>query len=115
MPYDPRAPFEHRYVQNPPPIEPALLARLERDSLALSTALGYDMNTVEFAVRGGIPYAIDFTNPAPDADARSIGDANFTWIVNTMADVLVERVRNPRKVELTGDWPSFSGARSPNV
>jgi hypothetical protein len=30
--------------------------------------LGYDFNTVEFAVRDGIPYAIDFGNPAPDAE-----------------------------------------------
>jgi hypothetical protein len=105
MQYEPRASFEHRYVQNAPPIDPALHERLVRDSLALSTALGYDMNTVEFAVREGIPYAIDFTNPAPDADARSIGEANFHWIVNTMADVLVDRIRNPRDVELTGDWP----------
>ncbi len=111
MPYDPRAPFHERYVQNPPPIEPALLARLERDSLALSTALGYDMNTVEFAVRDGIPYAIDFTNPAPDADIHSIGEANFTWIVNTMARVLVHRARNPRAVELTGDWPQHIAPR----
>ena len=105
MQYDPRAPFHERYVQHAPPIEPTLLARLERDSLALSTALGYDMNTVELAVRDGIPYAIDFTNPAPDADIHSIGEANFKWIVNTMARVLVNRVRNPRAVELTGDWP----------
>jgi hypothetical protein len=45
--------------------------------LALSSALGYDMNTVELAVRDGIPYAIDFTNPAPDADVHSVGAANF--------------------------------------
>jgi hypothetical protein len=111
MPYEPRAPFEHRYVQNPPPIEPALHERLVRDSLALSKALGYDMNTVEFAVRDGIPYAIDFTNPAPDADVRSIGVENFTWIVRTMAQVLVDRVRSPRPVELTGDWPAHIAPR----
>jgi hypothetical protein len=111
MPYNPRAPFHERYVQNPPPIEPALHERLIRDSLALSTALGYDMNTVEFAVRGGIPYAIDFTNPAPDADIYSIGETNFAWIVNTMARVLVQRVRNPRAVELTGDWPQHIAPR----
>ncbi len=105
MRYDPGARFEDRYVRDAPPIEPALLERLERDALALSTALGYDMNTVELAVREGIPYAIDFTNPAPDADVHSIGQENFRWIVRNMAEVLVDRVRNPRPFEIAGSWP----------
>jgi hypothetical protein len=104
MRYDPRRPHHARYVTDGPPIEPALETRLRRDALALSTALGYDMNTVELAVRSGVPYAIDFTNPAPDADVNSIGEANFAWIVANMADVLVERVRHPRPFELTGSW-----------
>jgi hypothetical protein len=104
MRYDPRRPHHERYVTDGPPIEPGLDARLRRDALALSKALGYDMNTVELAVRDGIPYAIDFTNPAPDADVNSIGEANFAWIVDNMADVLVERVRHPRPFELSGSW-----------
>ncbi len=106
MPYDPKAPHSERYVNGRAPIEPALRTKLERDALALSNALGYDMNTVELAVRGGIPYAIDFTNPAPDAELQSVGKANFDWIVENMADVLVERVRNPRSFEFAGTWPS---------
>ncbi len=104
MRYDPRRPHHERYVTDGPPIDPELEARLRRDALALSTALGYDMNTVELAVRDGVPYAIDFTNPAPDADVNSIGEANFAWIVDNMADVLVERVKNPRPFEFTGSW-----------
>ena len=41
--------------------------------LTLCRALGYDLNTVEFAVEDGVPYAIDFMNPAPDADVNSVG------------------------------------------
>jgi hypothetical protein len=33
------------------------------DALKLCRALGYDLNTVEFAVEDGVPYAIDFMNP----------------------------------------------------
>ncbi len=105
MRYDPKASHYDRYVQNAPPIEPAMDERLRRDALALSQALGYDMNTVELAVRDGIPYAIDFTNPAPDADLKSVGEANFRWVVDNMADVLIDRVRRPRPFELTGAWP----------
>ena len=48
---------------NPPPSTPELKERIEKDALALCRALGYDLNTVEFAVEGGVPYAIDFLNP----------------------------------------------------
>jgi hypothetical protein len=67
------------------------------------------MNTVEFAVRGGIPYAIDFTNPAPDADVRSVGEGNFAWMVRNLAEILVNRVRKPPPFELTGGWPRALG------
>ena len=54
-----------------------MYARVTRDCLTLCRALGYDLNTVEFAVQDGIPYAIDFLNPAPDADFHSVGPDNF--------------------------------------
>ena len=73
MPYDPRAPFHERYVKHPPAYPPALIERVTKDSLTLCRALGYDLNTVEFAVEDGVPYAIDFMNPAPDADPHSVG------------------------------------------
>jgi hypothetical protein len=95
MPYDPRAPFHERYVKHPPAYDPALLARVERDSLTLCRALGYDLNTVEFAVEDGVPYAIDFMNPAPDADLHSVGEANFEWIVNAVAEFAVRKAMEP--------------------
>lgn len=106
MAYDPKAPFHERYVKNPPPMDPLFESRLRRDALALCEGLGYDMNTVEFAVRGGVPYAIDFMNCAPDADLHSVGQENFDWMVENMADTLLELVRGERKFELTGNWPN---------
>ena len=104
MAYDPKQPFHLRYVQNPPPMEPAFEQRVRRDAIALCEALGYDMNTVELAVRDGTPYAIDFMNCAPDADLHSVGRENFDWMVNNMADVLIEMAQVPRALELTGTW-----------
>ncbi len=95
MPYDPREPFHERYVKHPPAYDPALLARVERDARTLCQALGYDLNTVEFAVEDGVPYAIDFMNPAPDADVHSVGAANFEWIVDAVADLAVTRATGP--------------------
>ncbi len=91
MPYDPTRPPAERYVQNPPTYPAALTERVEQDALTLCRALGYDLNTVEFAVEDGVPYAIDFMNPAPDADRKSVGQDHFEWIVNAVATLAVER------------------------
>ena len=42
-------------------------------------------------MRGGIPYAIDFCNPAPDADVHSVGEENFEWVVETAANMAIEK------------------------
>jgi glutathione synthase/RimK-type ligase-like ATP-grasp enzyme len=99
MQYDPRQPHENRYVKNAPPADPALLQRINDDCIKLCRALGYDLNTVEFAVRDGIPYAIDFLNPAPDADYHSVGVENFAWIVNEVAAFAVKKaLENDRSI-----------------
>ena len=93
MPYDPRRPGDQRYIQDPPQYDAKLIERMERDALVLCKALGYDLNTVEFAVEAGVPYAIDFMNPAPDADYYSVGQENFHWIVNAVARLAVEKAQ----------------------
>jgi hypothetical protein len=79
---------------------------MEQDALKLCRALGYDLNTVEFAVENGIPYAIDFMNPAPDADLHSVGQANFDWIVKEVADLAIAKAKSPRKFPNSAGPPS---------
>jgi hypothetical protein len=107
MPYDPRRPHHERYVQNPPAYDPKLLARVEKDALTLCRSLGYDLNTVEFAVEDGIPYAIDFMNPAPDADLHSVGQANFDWIVREVADMAISKAQDAPKIPNELRWATF--------
>jgi hypothetical protein len=107
MRYEPRNPHHLRYVQNPAPIEPPKYERLVGDSLNLCRALGYDLNTVELALQDGIPYAIDFLNPAPDADYYSVGPENFTWIVNAMADFAVRKALSDEQPLREYRWASF--------
>jgi glutathione synthase/RimK-type ligase-like ATP-grasp enzyme len=93
MQYDPKQPFHQRYVRSGPPVAQALLEKVHDGVLRLNRALGYDFNTVEFAVRDGVPYAIDFCNPAPDADLHSIGEDNFHWVVDAAARMAVRKAR----------------------
>jgi hypothetical protein len=93
MQYDPRQPFHQRYVREGPPVPQELLDRVHNDVLKLNRGLGYDFNTVEMAVRDGIPYAIDFCNPAPDADVNSVGQDNFDWVVEAVSNMAIRRAQ----------------------
>ena len=94
MRYDPG---ERKYHVEHEHLAPALGARIVKDSLTLMRALGYDMCSLEFAVRDGIPYAIDFMNPAPDMDVNSLTPHYFEWAVRKMADMCIRLAREPRK------------------
>jgi glutathione synthase/RimK-type ligase-like ATP-grasp enzyme len=107
MQYDPAAPFHERYVKNAPPVDGRLLARVEQDALKLCRALGYDLNTVEFAVEDGVPYAIDFMNPAPDADVNSVGQDNFDWIVREVAELAVRKAESDENPVTEYRWNAF--------
>ena len=86
--YNPRAPFEERYVISKP-VDGALRDHAVRDATALVDALGYDMDTVEFAVKDDVLYAIDFLNPAPDFDNFSIKEDNFRWVLEQMTELVI--------------------------
>ncbi len=104
--YDPR---ERRYLVEHNHLEPELGARIIRDAQTLNRALGYDMNSVEFAVRDGVPYAIDFMNPAPDMDINSITPHYFEWAVKSMADLCIEMAHNPKPQREEFRWSRFIG------
>ncbi|HTE26998.1 ATP-grasp domain-containing protein [Flavitalea sp.] len=90
MPYEPRNPHHLRYSSDFIPT-PERLKQMEELVLHINHYLGYDFNTVELAIRDGVPYAIDFCNPAPDADLASVGADNFGWVVETAANFAIER------------------------
>ena len=129
MPDDPRRPFAERHVQEPLHTNRKLLIRIKQDALKPCRALGNDLNTVELAAENGIPYAIDFMNPAPDADLHSVGavpvvvpapslpscEADFTSIARPVwppgcASLLQHsNSRNPtRRIPTSRGWSDLS-------
>ncbi|MEO5903701.1 MAG: hypothetical protein ABIQ55_06815 [Gemmatimonadaceae bacterium] len=93
MQYDPK---RRMYIEDESYLSPDLNKRIVDDALKLVRALDYDMNSVEFAVRGGVPYAIDFMNPAPDMDINSLTRPFFDWTVTHMADMAIKMSKAPR-------------------
>ena len=107
MQYEPRNPHHLRYVIDGPSTDKKLLDTIKKYVLALNEALGYDFNTVEFAVRDGIPIAIDFCNPAPDADMKSVGQENFDWVVETAANFAIRRAKEHKAGQMNLTWGTF--------
>jgi hypothetical protein len=98
-PWDPTLPHHERYAKAAFTYTKALEARMLEQAEKLNTALGYDMNTVEFAIRDGVPYAIDFMNTAPDFDRSSLPEETFQWVVHAMADLAIEEARSRKGTE----------------
>ncbi|HVF55362.1 MAG TPA: hypothetical protein VM934_04380 [Pyrinomonadaceae bacterium] len=94
MPYDPRKPYlsGEQYLHNPGYLTTELAQRVAGDVRTLCTALGYDINTVEFAIQDGVPYAIDFMNPAPDAELASVGEFYHNWVTDSVVDLVFRRL-----------------------
>ena len=110
MPYEPRNPHHLRYAtthQTEGKELEKLLKTITDYTIKINEALGYDFNTVEFAVRDGIPYAIDFCNQAPDADRNSVGEENFQWIVEHAAKLAMEKAKDYKPGKINIDWGTF--------
>ncbi len=106
MPYEPRNPHHLRYVADFKPSQERYKL-MEDIVLRICNYLGYDFNTVELALRDGVPYAIDFCNPAPDAEVTSVGQENFDWVVETAANYAIEKAQEHKEVTDNLTWGEY--------
>jgi hypothetical protein len=104
--YDPR---ERRYLVDHAYLSPELGERVVKDAQTLNLALGYEMNTVEFAVQDGIPYAIDFLNPAPDFERERITEFYFGHVVEQMAKLVINRAMHGTPADSWPRWEEMLG------
>ena len=102
--YIPRPMGQGEYVQDQSVLNPEHLRRAEEYSVLFNEAIGYDMNAMEFAVKGDTLYAIDITNYVCDFDYNSLRDAHFGWAVDTMCGFLLEMARSGARNAPTARW-----------
>jgi hypothetical protein len=105
--YDPR---ERRYLVEHSYLSSGLGERVVRDAQTINLALGYEMNTIEFAVRDGVPYAIDFLNPAPDFERDRITPFYFDLVVARMSALVIDRALNGTPAQMWPRWEEMIGA-----
>src|SRR5207248_5384822 len=101
------SPHERKYYVEHEHLSPELGRRVVEDTLKLVHALGYDMLSLEWAVRDGVPYAIDFMNPAPDMDIYSLTPFYFEWVVKHMADMVIRLAKQPGPQRDRLRWEAF--------
>ncbi|MFO0842794.1 MAG: hypothetical protein U0797_10420 [Gemmataceae bacterium] len=104
MQYDPT---RRKYLAETDLVEAPVGRRVRSDAVKLMRALGYDMCSAEFAVRDGVPYAIDFMNPAPDMDVNSLTPRYFDWAVTHMADLAIRLANDPRPQRKETRWQEW--------
>jgi len=104
--YDPR---ERRYVIDHEYLSPELGARVVRDARTINLALGYEMNTIEFAIDGDVPYAIDYLNPAPDFERDRITPFYFSHVVEKMTELVIDRALKGRPSQSWPRWEEMLG------
>src|SRR4026207_18440 len=99
--YDPR---ERRCIVDHSYLSSDLSDRIVKDAQTINQALGYEMNTIEFAVQDGVPYAIDFLNPAPDFERDRITQHYFDVVLDRMSKLVGDRALNGPP---TSPWPQW--------
>ena len=104
--YDPK---ERRYLVEHQYLSPELGARVVRDAQTINQALGYEMNTIEFAIQDGVPYAIDFLNPAPDFERDRITAFYFEHVVEKMAGLVIDRALHGSPANSWPRWAEMLG------
>jgi hypothetical protein len=102
-------PHERRYLIEHSYLTPELGERIVKDAQTLNTALGYEMNTIEFAVENGVPYAIDFLNPAPDFERDRITPHYFEIVVEKMARLVIDRALSGQPSQSWPRWAEMTG------
>jgi hypothetical protein len=108
--YDPR---ERRYLVQHDFLSPAVGARIIRDAQTINLALGYEMNTIEFAIQDDVPYAIDYLNPAPDFERDRITPFYFSHVVEKMAGLVMDRALNGHPAQNWPRWEEMLGVGPP--
>jgi len=100
---------ERRYLVEHEYLDSEIGARIVRDAQTLNNALGYEMNTIEFAVQDGVPYAIDFLNPAPDFERDRITPHYFDLVLEKMTSLVIDRALRGTPMQTWPRWTAMTG------
>ncbi len=70
-------------------------ARLADAAIRITQAYQYDVNMVEFVIHDDQIYVINGTNPAPQMSHDLMSSEQFSWCVQEIANIAIERALRP--------------------
>ncbi len=111
--YDPTKPKHLQFSQKPKPIDENFENELKNTSLKITSALGLDFNAVEFAVKDGEPYVVQFAEPIPPIEKQFLREEYFQWLVENSADFLIELAKKRKSPPSKYDWQKLLAGESP--
>jgi hypothetical protein len=101
-------PDQRRYLPAIEGVEVAVLEATSTAALTLTRAYGYDVNLVEYVVENEQAHLINPTNPAPDLGLELLGETNFQWSVEKIADFAIEMCHKARpQFDATHGYEAF--------
>lgn len=87
--YNPIKPIHLRYNLFETKLNSKLEMEMKQVTLYLSEYFNLYFNSVEFAIKDGIPYIASFINPAPKCEQELLWEEDFRWLVETTGDMLI--------------------------
>ena len=107
MNFDPMKPQHMRYSHEPISLPTKLEEKIIKKSTDICSALGFDYNAIEFAVRGNDVYAVDLLNPTPTSEAAYLQEDDYNWLVETTAELLIKYTRERKSRTAEYNWNQF--------
>lgn len=104
---DPQQPGGQRTMTEVPRLDAALEDRIAKECLTLTGALGYEMCSIDLSLRGGVPSVVDGVNPVPEADYYALGAESFSWIIDAVSELIIQRLRAPRSAKEPYRWTTY--------
>ncbi len=105
--YDPGAPLHDRYtIPDTPATQPRDVEALRKITLTINSFFGWDFNSAEILLRGGVQHPIDFANACPDSQVTSL-HYHFPWLVKSKLRWAIFCAATKRRFPLSNQWPRF--------
>lgn len=112
--YDPSLPQHLRFTKDPVKLDNKLAKKLEDMSIKICSSLGFDFNVVEFAVKQGQIFAVEFINKFPLTRNSYLHPEHFSWLIMNTADYLIELARQRKVKPGNYSWINFLGIEKPS-
>lgn len=104
--YDPDAPLHDRYQMDTDFLPPEQEQRLKDMTLVINAFFGWDFNSCESLLSGGVWHPIDFANACPDSQVTSL-HFHFPWLIKANLRWSIYCAATKRRMNTDLNWREY--------